>query len=328
MDIEYNDEFKFNDEEFKKGLEPNANAINENMEDPPKIDNPASSQINIIINYLQKTGLLRNQNICQKCGRKMNMVTQNSTIDKVIWRCHKRSPPHDERINIREGSIFENVHIKINILYFLLYYCFIENTSINTALIKSKDFCQQIGETSTTASSIIKFFSIIRQRIKNKMLLLWDKNLLGITINGNLGYSSVEIDESKVISSSNEIWWMFGIIDRQTKEARIRCVLNNRTKNRLLPIIKKYVYATPYLYEDNDDNEANFSIQTRVFSDCFRTYERNDFKNMGFILKKVNHSIWFGVGLIHTNTIESFWHQIKLLTDKFNGLNLEAIKKI
>ena len=61
------------------------------------------------------------------------------------------------------------------------------------------------------------------------MILIWDNNLLGIKINGDLGYSSVEIDESKVISSSNEIWWMFGFIDRQTKEARIRCVLNNRT---------------------------------------------------------------------------------------------------
>ena len=98
----------------------------------------------------------------------MNLVTQNSTIDKVIWRCHKRSPPHDERINIREGSIFENLQIKINILYFLLYYCFIENISINNAFIKCKDFCQQIGETSTTVPSIIKFFSIIRQRKKTK----------------------------------------------------------------------------------------------------------------------------------------------------------------
>ena len=45
-------------------------------------------------------------------------------------------------------------------------------------------------------------------------------------------------DESKIISSNNLIYWMFGVIDRNTKEARVRCVLNNRTKIKQLPIIK------------------------------------------------------------------------------------------
>ena len=118
-DIEYQEEFKDNDEEYKKGLESNPNEINENIEDPPKIYNPASFQINVIINYLQKNGLFKNKNICKKCGSNMNLVTQNSTIDKVIWRCHKRSPP-DERINMREGSIIENLQIKMNLLYFFI----------------------------------------------------------------------------------------------------------------------------------------------------------------------------------------------------------------
>ena len=88
----------------------------------------------------------------------MNLVTQNSTIDKVIWRCHKRSPLHDEIMHIREASIFENLQIKINILCFLLYYFFIENIIINNAFIKCKDFCQLIGEISTPTSSIKNFF--------------------------------------------------------------------------------------------------------------------------------------------------------------------------
>ena len=57
----------------------------------------------------------------------------------------------------------------------------------------------------------------------------WDKNLLGLEINMDLGYPSVEIDESKIISSGYEIYWMFSIIDRTTKEARVRCVLTNRS---------------------------------------------------------------------------------------------------
>jgi len=42
----------------------------------------------------------------------------------------------------------------------------------------------------------------------------WEKNFFGTKINPKLGYSSVEIDESKIISSGNLIFWIFGIINR------------------------------------------------------------------------------------------------------------------
>ena len=41
---------------------------------------------------------------------------------------------------------------------------------------------------------------------------------------------------------------------------------------------------------------------------------KNDFKNLGYILKGVNHSIWFGEGSLHNNTIELLWSQIKNIT--------------
>ena len=49
---------------------------------------------------------------------------------------------------------------------------------------------------------------------------------------------------------------------------------------------------------------------------------------MGFILKKVNHSIWFGYGDFHTNTIEGLWSQIKRLTDNFSGLKFSRINNL
>lgn len=46
-----------------------------------------------------------------------------------------------------------------------------------------------------------------------------------------------------------------------------------------------------------------------------------DFNNMGYKLYKINHSVWFGSGHFHTNSIEGTWSKLKRLTRHFNGLN-------
>ena len=152
--------------------------------------------------------------------------------------------------------------------------------------------------------------------------------MLAVKINKDLGYARVEIDERKKISSGKDIYWMFSLIDRNTKEERIRCVLKDRIKHKLLPIVKQYVYTCDILDEDGDINmDEDECIQTRIFSDCFRSYQPNDFKNLCYILKRVNHSIWFGAGSLDTNTIESLWSQIKNITQNFSGLVVDLLKK-
>ena len=137
------------------------------------------------------------------------------------------------------------------------------------------------------------------------------------------GVARVEIDESEIIGNQNKILWMFGMIDRADKEARVFCVMNNRTKENLLPIIKENIYT----YDENEENEdsdeninLDISLKTRIYSDCFSVYQANDFKDMGYILHRVNHSVWFGQGLFHTNSIEGLWSQIKRLSNNFSGL--------
>ena len=113
----------------------------------------------------------------------------------------------------------------------------------------------------------------------------WERDLIGVVINDKFGYSSVEIDESKIISQGNEIFWIFGCIDRNIKQTRVRCVLTDRTKNKLLPIIKKYKNTN----NDNMDiKDENCSIRTSIFSDCLRSYQPSVFNNMGFIHKRIN----------------------------------------
>ena len=78
------------------------------------------------------------------------------------------------------------------------------------------------------------------------------------------GKSYYEIDESKIINYNNETRWMFGFYDKGTYNIRIFFVDNNRTKETLLPIIKKHVYSSYDSIENN--TESNDKIYpTRIF---------------------------------------------------------------
>lgn len=47
----------------------------------------------------------------------------------------------------------------------------------------------------------------------------------------------------------NIIYWIFDLVDPNTKKERTRCLLNDHTKDKLLPIIKEYMNS------NNDDDD-------------------------------------------------------------------------
>ena len=47
---------------------------------------------------------------------------------------------------------------------------------------------------------------------------------------------------------------------------------------------------------------------------------------MGYILKKINHLVWFGIGLFHMNNIESLRGQNKRYTHNLIGLYIENLR--
>lgn len=53
----------------------------------------------------------------------------------------------------------------------------------------------------------------------------------------------IVIDESKMIGNSNKVYYMFGMFDRDTKNVQVYCILDNRNKETLLPIIEKNSYT-------------------------------------------------------------------------------------
>ena len=328
MEIEEVENLIENDKDFKEGIDQvNINLNNDDINEiPPTIYNPVQFQTEILINYFQNKNIFKKIVVCPKCGQQCKMVKDNQKLDKFVWRCRSRNPNHDTKLNLRINSVFEESRYSIQIIYFLLFYCFTEKKSINSTLTECESFSKQVGVVGINKQSIINFFAYIRKILKNKMHSNWSKSLLGEDgILDKNGYISCEIDESEIIGNSNVIYWMFGIVERSTKEARIFCVLNNRTKENLLPLVKNNIITAENEDNDDEDLSENESVKTRIYSDCFSSYQVNDFKEMGYILKRVNHSVWFGYGIFHTNNIESLWGQIKRYCNNFSGISIESL---
>ena len=174
-----------------------------------------------ILNFLLMNDILKNHPICEKCDKPMKLVKNKNNIDGKIWRCRtKGEDKHDIKLNIRNGSVFENIKTDIRLLYFILFYNFVENKSIKETYNNYKEFAKQLNIIKITKRQISKLYNAIRIKDKNKMHKMWNNKKLGFEPT-DLGKSYCEIDESKIINYNNETRWMFGIYDRGTKETRI-----------------------------------------------------------------------------------------------------------
>ena len=132
MEIEEEENLFENDKNFKEGInQGNININNDELNEiPSNIYNPVQFQTEILINYFQNKNIFKKCVVCPKCGLQCKMVKDNQKLDKFIWRCRSRNPNHDTKINLRIYSVFEECRYNIQIIYFLLFYCFTEKKSI------------------------------------------------------------------------------------------------------------------------------------------------------------------------------------------------------
>ena len=204
----------------------------------------------------------------------MKLTKSSIYIDGYYYCCRSKYPILDIKQNLRTNSIYENIKIPINILYFLTFYTFLDVKSISKPVIETKSFCSDIESSNPISpSTVIKLYQILRDKMKNKMLSNWLKNPLENDISSN-EYMVVEIDKSKIIGNNQKILWMFGIIERFTKEARVFTVMTKRTAYNLLNIVKKNVVTTD-LENDEDIENENQSTKTRIYSNSFASYKVN-----------------------------------------------------
>ena len=192
-----------------------------------------------VIEFLMDHDILKRQVLCDKCHNVMNINKNKNNKDGIIWRCKKSGiNKHDEKKNIRNKSIFENTKIDIRILYFILFYNYIEKYIINQTYINCKEFTNQLNIETISRKAISKIFNTIRIKIMKKTHDIWNHNLMGLEPCSD-GISKIEIDESKIVTYDGHVRWMFGIADRGNYDIRIYYVNDNRCKETLLPLIKK-----------------------------------------------------------------------------------------
>ena len=72
-------------------------------------------------------------------------------------------------------------------------------------------------------------------------------------------------------------------------------------KRQLIPIVVKIVITQSEIINRLD-------LRTRIYSDCFSGYRETDFERLGYLLHRVNHSIWLGMGLLHKILLKGFGH--------------------
>ena len=67
-------------------------------------------------------------------------------------------------------------------------------------------------------------------------------------------------------------------------------------------------------------------MQGYILHDLEHIQERV-FKEKGFLLKKMNHSVWFRYDDFHTNSIEGLWPQLKRVSHYYTGISVTKLKE-
>ena len=115
-----------NDEEivdnFSSDIEGELNHINNEENDiADSIYNPNIYNFDFIYSYFKDKTILKSSIRCPVCNNLMSVNKDKSFIGGICFRCSKVNPKHDIKYSIRKYSIFENVKIKLVVLYFIIY---------------------------------------------------------------------------------------------------------------------------------------------------------------------------------------------------------------
>ena len=235
-----------------------------------------------LIQWLFSLGLLLNLEgkSCEVCDKGHFGLRNDPTFsrDGVYWKCSNKVC--GKKVSIRTNSWFSNSNLTLENSVFLVYFWVYRAT---------EEFV--IHELDLSRKTLVDWFNFCREIC----VLILEKNSVKIGGDGHV----VEIDESKFGKRKYHRGkrvdgvWVFGGIDRETKECFFKCVAD-RSADTLVEIIKE-----------------NILPGTTIISDCWKAY--SSLEKEGYKHQTVNHSVEFKnkeTGAC-TNTIESTWRALK-----------------
>ncbi|XP_048246146.1 uncharacterized protein LOC125377279 [Haliotis rufescens] len=258
-------------------------------------------QIGAICNNFEKTcDFMKENNLiastmnCDKCNMSMSwQKDKKNKSDGHVWRCTKCRKCK----SVRFGSFWEGQKASLGTLLMILYlFC---NDVPGHITVKMLSVCE---------NTVYSWYNLYRDLMSRS--LLDDPVVLG-----GVGHV-VEMDESKWgrkrkynMGSSQGIrnFWIFGLIDRQSKKVLLFNV-HDRTTDTLLPIIIAHV-----------------EVGTQIITDEFKSYIC--LQKAGYAHDTVKHKDGYvnpKTGA-HTNSIEGFWGNAKAKFKSMHGVPREQL---
>lgn len=250
-----------------------------------------------LIIWCVKVGIIKKPSYCKNCRSRVGKINRyrltatERYLDLYAWKCQDKNCRDTQWI--RTGSrlleAFPKVKLRILLIYIFNHFCF---------LISAKDSREMLGLNFKTIRSI--------SALLTQWVVSYQK--LDELFRGKIGGKTkiVELDEScffKRKSNKGRVMeqvWVFGAVERNSNKLLVE-IVENRKAVTLLPIIQKWV-----------SKDTDF-----IVTDEWRSYKR--LGKLGFNHKVINHSKNFvhaDDALVHTQTIENRWGQIKAIMKK------------
>jgi transposase-like protein len=253
-----------------------------------------------VIEFLRRKGLLRSSLYCAFCPRQMVLVKCSSKKDQFRWKCmNKMCTNYKTTLSIRKGSPFEGVKSDLRKILHSIYLWSIE-TSLKQACIL----------TGLAPSTMVPLYRSLRNFCKKH----FEENPIRLGGPGII----CQVDESLFSHkpkqhrgrASEEEKWVFGIVDTSFTPARgYMEYVERRNTETLLPIIERICLPG-----------------TIVVSDGWAAYP--GIQERGYEFRSVNHRENFvdPMSGTHTQHVESYWNKQKLRIKRMKGMKKDHLE--
>ena len=148
----------------------NNNIINEESNLANIIYNPNIYNFNFIYTYFKEKGVFKSGIKCPVCNNLMSIYKDKSFFDGICFHYLQFNPKNDIKYSKRKYSIFENIKIKLIILYFKAYECLLINSSTKKTELEVKNFSANLSVEKPSKKSLLNYICFTESNKKLKCI--------------------------------------------------------------------------------------------------------------------------------------------------------------